>query len=121
MRLLRALCFIERRIMFILRHLLLVTLFLSASAFSNPGSWTPYQKIASLIVENGMGIIVVEGGVPNNYVPPECNQQYNQVDLATDHGRAIYSMALAARLAGQPISMALGCFNGRPLINLMRL
>jgi hypothetical protein len=94
---------------------------LSCAAFAQPGHWTPYQSIQTIIIENGIALIVVRGGVPTEFIPTECNQAYNQANLSTEHGKAIYSLALAARLSDTPISMALECNGVRPSIKLIRL
>lgn len=113
-----------------LMSLVFVFLTLSLSAFGNPGSWTPsYQKISGIMVEgpeeNGRAIILIEGGVPNNYVPDGCNDgtmgTYNTVYLNTEKGRAIYSMALAAYLSEKSVKLALDCAGARPLITHIRL
>ena len=89
---------------------------------ANPGSWIPAsQKISTIIIENGKALIVLEGGIPSTYIPPECNSPYNQADLSTEHGKGIYSMALAAQLAGKKVSMALSCSGSRPFITHFKL
>lgn len=98
----------------------LLSLF-SCAASAQPGYWTPYQAIQTIIIENGVALIVVKGGVPAEFIPTECNQAYNQANLSTEHGKAIYSLALAARLSDTPISMALECSGVRPSIKLIRL
>jgi hypothetical protein len=90
---------------------------LSCTVFAQPGHWTPYQIIQTIIIENGVALIVVEGDVPAEFIPAECNQ----ANLSTEHGKAIYSLALAARLSDTPISMALECNGVRPSIKLIRL
>ncbi len=92
----------------------------AAPAIAVPGDWMPEaRKIAQLIVEgNDMGsaLIVIEGGVHQDFIPPACNSQYNTVYLNTDKGKAIYSTALSAYLAGKPVKLALSCTGGRPLV-----
>ncbi len=63
----------------------------------------------------------MENGVPSSYIPSECNNRYNQADLFTEHGKAVYSMALAAKMANKKVSLALNCKGSRPRINLIRL
>jgi hypothetical protein len=94
---------------------------LSFNASALPGSWTPYQPIATIIIENGIALILTQGGVPAAFIPPACNQIYNQAVLSTEHGKAVYTLALAAYLANKPVSLALGCNGSRPSIDLIRL
>jgi hypothetical protein len=103
---------------FSLAFILIVLSFIS---YSSPGSWTPSNAINQIIIENGIALIIMKAGVPPSYIPPECNQRYNQADLSTPHGQAVYSMALAAKLAGKEVSLVLGCSGSRPVINLIRL
>ncbi|ACA85762.1 hypothetical protein [Shewanella woodyi] len=102
---------------------IVIALFTAISfvASAQPGHWTPYQTIQSIIIENGIALIVVKGGVPTEYIPTACNQAFNQANLSTEHGKAIYSLALAARMSDTPISMALECSGTRPSIKLIRL
>jgi hypothetical protein len=85
-----------------------------------PGDWMPEaKKIAQIVVEGadtGGALIVIEGGVQPESIPPACNSQYNTIYLNTDKGKAVYSMALSAYLAGKPVKLALSCTGGRPLI-----
>ncbi|HEY6528113.1 MAG TPA: hypothetical protein VIZ65_05425 [Cellvibrionaceae bacterium] len=93
-------------------------------ALSAPGEWMPApKKIASIIVEgsdSGSATILIEGGVPTDYIPSGCNTGgdniYNTIPLNTDKGKAVYSLALAAYLAGKPVKLALMCVGTRPLI-----
>jgi len=101
--------------------MILISVVLSFPSFANPGSWTPSNYISQIIIENGIALILMEGGVPSNYIPAECKQSYNQADLATHHGKAVYSMALSAKMANKKVSLALNCKGSRPNINLIRL
>ena len=101
--------------------MLLVSALLSLSVSANSGSWTPSNTIQNIIIENGVALIIMTNGVPSNYIPSECNQPYNQADLSTPHGKAVYSLALSAKLADKNISLALNCKGSRPNINLIRL
>ena len=96
-------------------------LFFSCTALAKPDSWTPSNKIHQIIIENGIALVIMEGGVPSNYIPAECNQRYNQADLSTEHGKAVYSLALSAKMANQNVSLVLGCKGSRPHISLIRL
>ena len=106
-----------------------IFLFFSSNVFSNPGSWMPVAKnISSIIVEgddNGSALIIIKGGVPAEYIPADCsvggNGKYNTAPLNTDKGRGIYSMALAAYMAGKPVKLALSCIGARPLITNIQL
>lgn len=94
----------------------------STAASATPGSWTPaFQYIESIIVEEGTALIIIKDGIPSGYIPTECNSPYNQADLGTEHGRALYSMALSAKLSHKPIKMALHCLGSRPRITHMWL
>lgn len=111
--------------------LMLVTISLCATSFAsaNPGAWMPAaKKISSIIVEgndNGLALIIIEGGVPSEYIPAECraggDSAYNTAYLNTSKGRGIYSMALAAYIAGKPVRLALSCAGNRPLITHIQL
>ncbi len=94
---------------------------LSFYSVASPGSWAPSNNISSIIIENGIALIIMENGVPSNYIPPECNQPYNQADLSTEHGKAVYSLALSAKMASKKVSLALNCKGSRPNIKLIRV
>lgn len=85
------------------------------------------KKISEIFIEGpdtGKALIVIEGGVPSAYIPPECNSgsdaSYNTVYLNTEKGRSIYSLALAAYMGGKPVKLALSCTANRPLITHIR-
>lgn len=109
---------------FIKRVLFIASLSCSVPALSVPGDWMPSpKKIASIVVEggdSGNALIVIEGGVPADFIPPGCSAggdgTYNTIPLHTDKGKAVYSLALAAYLAGKPVRLALTCVGTRPLI-----
>lgn len=113
---------------FVKIYLGVVLLGLTFSVTANPGSWMPTaKKISEIIVEGGDGgqaAIVIEGGVPATHLPEECrdggNGTYNTIYLNTDKGKSIYSLALAAYLAGKPVKLALACTGSRPLITHVR-
>ena len=100
---------------------MLASVLLSLTVSANPGSWTPSNTINQIIIENGVALIMMTNGVPSNYIPSECNQPYNQADLSTEHGKAVYALALSAKLANKKVSLALNCKGSRPKINLIRL
>lgn len=97
----------------------------SLQAFSG-GGWTPYQEIESIIIESpntkGTALIVLKGGVSDANRPTGCDAVYNTVSLEGENGRGILSVALSAKMAGQPVRLALAydesgtCGNGRPTI-----
>ena len=102
--------------------LIFICIIFSVNAFSSPGSWTPqFQKISTIIIEEGTALIMLEGGVHPAYIPEECDSSYNQADLSTEHGKAIYSMALTAQASGRKVKIALHCLGSRPRITHMRL
>lgn len=111
------------------RPLLMASLiFFSGYISATPGDWMPEAKIIeSIIVHpgpvNAEALIVIEGGVPASHIPSECNAPHNTVDLTTEHGKSVFSIALAARLAEKPVRLALSCTdNGnRPLITSILL
>jgi hypothetical protein len=103
------------------KAIILASTLLSLSVSANPGTWTPSNTISKIIIENGIALIVITDGVPSNYIPAECNQPYNQVDLSTEHGKAVYSLALSAKMANQKVSLALNCNGSRPNIKLISL
>lgn len=97
----------------------------SVQVFSD--GWMPTAKtIKEIIIEgsetSGTALIVIEGGVPADNIPSECNSAYNTVDLTTEKGRAILSIALAARISDKPVRLALTtCKGTRPLISHIML
>lgn len=109
----------------------LIGVFLSCSALmanASPGAWMPEAKnIVEIIVEggdDGKALIVIDGNVPSDYVPSECNtggnRAYNTVHLDTDKGKGMYALALAAYMSGKPIKLAVTCSGTRPLITHVR-
>ncbi|TQV69647.1 hypothetical protein FKG94_22910 [Exilibacterium tricleocarpae] len=103
--------------------LIVSLLFFSGYISAAPGELMPVaKKIDSIMIQAGAvnpeALIVIEGGVPVTHIPSECNAPHNTVDLTTEHGKSVFSMALAARLAEKPVRLALSCTsNGdRPLI-----
>ncbi len=92
----------------------------SVPVMAAPGDWMPdARKIAQVVVEGpdtGGALIIIEGGVQQDFIPPACNSPYNTIYLNNDKGRAVYSMALSAYLAGKPVKLALSCTGGRPLV-----
>ena len=108
----------------LLKVLFMSLAFISVSVSANPGHWMPTaKKVSSIVVEgdeNGRALILIEGGVPSEYIPQECrsgaNGTYNTVFLNTHKGRGIYSMALTAYTSGKPVKLALSCTGNRPLI-----
>ena len=108
------------------KTIILIFLFVSMQAYSVPGGWMPTkQKIAEIIVEgnelDGKALIIIEGGVPSDFIPSECNSPYNTVNLTSEKGRAILSIALAAYMSGKPVALALSCIGPRPLITNIRM
>lgn len=98
----------------------------SFQSYSAPGGWAPtYQNISEIIIEgnelDGKAFIVIEGGVPSDYIPPECNSPYNTVNLTSEKGRGILSLALAAYMGGKPVRVALSCAGSRPLVTNIRM
>ncbi len=96
------------------------------SCYANPGSWTPeYQNISNIIVEGGntgsSALIIMESGVPSAYIPDACNSPYNKADLTTEHGRSVYTAALAAYMSGKPVKLALACSGTRPFITHIKI
>jgi hypothetical protein len=83
------------------------------------------QKIAEIIVggneSDGKALIIIEGSVPPDFIPSECNSPYNTVNLTSEKGRAILSIALAAYMSGKPVALALSCIGARPLITNIRM
>jgi hypothetical protein len=101
---------------------LLIVLLMPLSLQVMGEGWTPTpKKISGIIIEgaedSGTALIILEGGVPSANIPTTCNSIYNTVSLKTEKGRGILSVALAAKMAGQPVRLALGtCSGTRPLI-----
>lgn len=112
-----------------MKNLLTISCFILVAicftAHANPGSWIPEKrKILEVIVEGGEGgeaIIYFEGGLPAAYIPSSCSASPNNtVYLNNDRGRSIYSLVLAAYLAGKPVTIALSCNGSIPVINHIR-
>lgn len=97
--------------------------------FASPGTWTPVpKKISGIIVEgtdNGVALVLIEGGVPPEYIPSECrsggNASYNTIPLNTDKGKGMYSLALGAYFAQKPVLLAVQCAGARPLITHLQV
>jgi len=101
--------------------LLIVCSVVSSQLLSAPGAWMPTaKKISGIVIEgsdiSGTALIIIEGGVQPDYIPTECNSKYNTVDLTTEKGRGILSMALSARMSDKPVKLALACKGNRPFI-----
>jgi hypothetical protein len=96
----------------------------SANVLAVPGHWMPTAKnIASIIVEGddqGQALILIEGGVPSDFIPAACsagfNGSLNTLMLGTEKGRAMYAMALTAYTSGKKVKLALDCLGSRPLV-----
>lgn len=104
----------------ILALVLLMVLYAPNHVMSVPGDWTgSYYKISSLIVEkpNMAALLEIEGGLPSGLALTECDSQlrFLVIDLSSEIGKSIYSLALSARIADKPILLALGaCSGSRP-------
>ncbi|MDX1303038.1 hypothetical protein [Photobacterium sp.] len=95
--------------------------FCSFHVTAQPGHWMPTaKKISGIVVEgietSGKALIIIDEGVPDRFIPAECKSPYNTVDLTTEKGRGILSVALSARMADKPVKLALSCIGARPLI-----
>lgn len=107
----------------------LSVLILPAASLANPGAWMPAaKKISGIIVEgadNGVALVLIEGGVPPEYIPSECrsggNASYNTIPLNTDKGKGMYSLALGAYFAQKPVLLAVQCAGARPLITHLQV
>lgn len=93
---------------------------------SNSGEWmTTGKSISEIIIEgaNRAAVVVLaDGGVPSNFLPDGCNSSpYNVVALDSGSGKEIYSLLLAAHLAGKSVRLVLsGCTGSRPVISHVR-
>lgn len=107
----------------------LSVLILPAASLANPGAWMlAAKKISGIIVEgtdNGVALVLIEGGVPPEYIPSECrsggNASYNTIPLNTDKGKGMYSLALGAYFAQKPVLLAVQCAGVRPLITHLQV
>ncbi|AZN35140.1 hypothetical protein [Iodobacter ciconiae] len=101
--------------------------FLFAACFASaaPGQWMPEARlIENIIVEGDVGgkaLIVIQGGVPADYIPAGCNSPYNTLDLSISKGRAQLAIALTAYSTARPVKLALQCIGERPLITHIML
>ena len=100
--------------------LLLGFLCLPINSMAVPGAWMPQARmIENIIVEGdagGTALVVISGGVPEDFIPPACNSIYNTLDLSTSKGRGQLAVALSAYMAGRPVKLALACIGSRPLV-----
>lgn len=82
------------------------------------------RMIENIIVEGdagGTALLVISGGVPEDFIPPACNAIYNTQDLSTSKGRGQLALALSAYMAGKPVRLALSCIGSRPLVTHISL
>jgi len=108
----------------VVNSLVCMAIIFSCSVKAESGAWMPEaKKIESIIVEggdSGSALILINGGVPKEFIPEECrsgtNSLYNTTPLNTDKGRGIYSLALAAHASGRLVKLAVSCIGNRPLI-----
>jgi hypothetical protein len=100
--------------------LLLGFFFLPVNSLAAPGAWMPQARmIESIVVEGdagGTALLIISGGVPEDFIPPACNSIYNTLDLSTSKGRGQLAVALSAYMAGKPVRLALSCIGSRPLV-----
>lgn len=100
--------------------LLLGFLCLPVNSMAAPGAWMPQARmIENIIVEGdagGTALLIISGGVPEDFIPPACNSIYNTLDLSTSKGRGQLAVALSAYMAGRPVKLALSCIGSRPLV-----
>jgi len=94
---------------------------LSASA----GDWTVASEINKIFIEGGNDnpILTLElkNDPSDDYKPQDCKSHYLNADLSSDKGKALYSLVLALKLSGKPVSFTFsGCFSDRPKINQVR-
>lgn len=86
-----------------------------------PGEFMPEARpIQSIIVEGDSGgnaVVIIQGGVPVDYIPAGCNSPYNMLDLSTSKGRGQLAVALSAYSLGKPVRLALQCIGDRPLVS----
>lgn len=107
---------------------LLIALIFPGLAFSSSGAWTPASKVKEIIIEgddSGRALIILVNPVPKEYIPSECSASgrasYNTIPLNTDKGKAMYSAAMAAQMAGKSLRFSLSCAGISPLVNSLRL
>lgn len=95
----------------------------SSIASAGGGTWMPEaKKIKHIIIEANTALVVIDGGVPSGNIPETCSSGYNTIDLTTEGGRAMLSVALSARVSGEPVKLVLTCFSAtRPLITHIQL
>jgi hypothetical protein len=93
---------------------------LPLNSLAVPGAWMPQARmIESIVVEGdagGTALLIISGGVPEDFIPPACNSGYNTLDLSTSKGRGQLALALSAYMAGKPVRLALSCIGSRPLV-----
>lgn len=107
----------------VIMPLFLASLFSSFATEASPGEWIPQsKKISGIIIEGETALILIEGDVPQDYIPSQCNSTLNTVDLNTIRGHAILSIALSARAMDASVRLVLGsCFGSRPLVTYIQL
>lgn len=106
--------------------IILAVFLFSVSLQSFSGGWTPPLDIESILIESpasgGEALIVLKGEIPTANTPgADCDSVFNRVTLDNEEGRAILSVALSAKMAGQQVKLALarptdGCPYERPTI-----
>ena len=109
------------------KHIFTIALlFMSANAFSAAGDWTPKSKISNIDIEGNdiehVATITFENAVPESYMNDACRSNYITVNLASEKGKSMYSLILAARLADKEVKVTLAnCQGPRPLVGQINL
>lgn len=99
---------------------------ISTCSHSSPGSFTPFAKLSSVIIEGSdeapVATIRFEGGIDSSYKNEACQSEHITVDISSEKGKSMYSMILSARMAGKEIRVTLPfCSGNRPLVNSVSL
>jgi len=103
-------------------------LLISTNCFAgaNTGQFSAYTKIKNLFIEGSdispVATLKFETNIPDAYKNDNCLSQYITIDLSTEKGKSMYSLALAAKMADKKIRVTLPfCSGTRPLVHSINL
>jgi len=103
-----------------------IIFFISTKCIAAAGDFSPYTKISYLFIEGSdaapVATLKFASNIPDSYKNENCLSQYITINLTTEKGKAMYALALAARMADKEIRVTLPlCSGSRPLVHAMNL
>jgi len=105
-----------------------ILLLISIKSIAAPGDFSPYSKISYLFIEGSddapVATLKFATNIPDSFKKDNCPSQYITIDISTDKGKAMYALALAARMADKEIRVTLpfcSASGTRPLVNAINL